>query len=251
MPEELAVLRVGDEPIGEPSLPNAPLGLPIFKMAEVPGELIDARKDLGDLREWMRFAWIRIEGGHEWSCSPAQVWPEGFREGMKPLIKAALAEVPAIFAERPLVSFHVNGDESLPVQLDRERLAPHLDGSFHQSRDFPETAMNPAFCNGTLHHFRPAPKTGEIVNVGVVLSCLQPCFLHLQAGETMPVRVKALLPKYDAAAFEAAVEEVVVLRLRLPLRDRAEESGARSIELAKPAHGGLHHLHEGPNRDHP
>ena len=44
------------------------------------------------------------------------------RERMEPLMKSALAEVPAIFAALPLEWLHVDGDKSLPVQLDRERV---------------------------------------------------------------------------------------------------------------------------------
>lgn len=49
-------------------------------------------------------------------------WPDGFRERMMPLMKYALAEIPAIFAELPLEWLHLDGDESLPVQLDMERV---------------------------------------------------------------------------------------------------------------------------------
>ena len=44
------------------------------------------------------------------------------RERMGPLMQAALAEVPAIIAELPLEWLHVDGDESLPVQLDMKRV---------------------------------------------------------------------------------------------------------------------------------
>ncbi len=68
--------------------------------------------------------------------------------------------------------------------------------------------MNPnqAVCNYALLRFMPYPLTGEVVNVGVVVNCLQPCFLHFFAEEQMPDRVKALFPEYDAAAFAAVVE---------------------------------------------
>ena len=68
--------------------------------------------------------------------------------------------------------------------------------------------MNPAqaVCNYALLRFLPNPDTGEFVNVGVVVNCIQPCFLHFQAEETMPDRVKALFPGYDPAAYQIAVE---------------------------------------------
>lgn len=49
-------------------------------------------------------------------------WPQGFRERMEPRIKAALGQVNAIFANLPLEWLHVDGDDSLPVQLDAERV---------------------------------------------------------------------------------------------------------------------------------
>lgn len=209
------------------ALPNAPLGLPGFKMGKVPRELIEAsaRKDIGDLGEGLVFASGRIEGGQELSWSAAQgwpemtmarlllldlwiqnedrsltelggnpnllveqipplpdddpegalwkdeprremlwaydfnlafdpdfnrerffgahvfgrmlrQWPEGFREQMEPRMKAALAEVPAIFAELPLEWLHVDGDESLPVQLDMKRVISVLELPFTDPATF-------------------------------------------------------------------------------------------------------------------
>lgn len=63
-------------------------------------------------------------------------WPEGFRERMEPLMKAALAEVPAIFAELPLDWLHVDGDESLPVQLDMKRVISALEQPFTDPETF-------------------------------------------------------------------------------------------------------------------
>jgi hypothetical protein len=59
-------------------LPSAPLGVPWFKMAEVPTALIEgsARKDARDLGAGMVFASLRIEGGQELNWSAAQGWPE-------------------------------------------------------------------------------------------------------------------------------------------------------------------------------
>jgi hypothetical protein len=63
-------------------------------------------------------------------------WPQGFREEMEPLMKAALAEVPAIFAELPLEWLHLDGDESLPVQLDREKVISSLELPFSDPDTF-------------------------------------------------------------------------------------------------------------------
>jgi hypothetical protein len=50
----------------------------------------------------------RFFGAHVFGGMLKQ-WPEGFREQMEPLMKAALAEVPAIFAELPLEWLYVDG----------------------------------------------------------------------------------------------------------------------------------------------
>jgi len=65
--------------------------------------------------------------------------------------------------------------------------------------------MNPtkAVCNYALLRFLPYPETGEFVNVGVVVNCLQPCFLRFVAEKKMPARVKALFPKQSDRKFEA------------------------------------------------
>lgn len=53
-------------------------------------------------------------------------WPAGFREKMEPCMQAALDQVRALFAELPLEWLHVDGDESLPVQLDVEKVISAL-----------------------------------------------------------------------------------------------------------------------------
>ena len=70
--------------------------------------------------------------------------------------------------------------------------------------------MNPtqAVCNYALLRFMPYPQTGEMVNVGVVMNCLQPCFLHFFAEEQMPDRVKALFPQQDEGVFETTLAGV-------------------------------------------
>ena len=55
-------------------LPSAPLGVPLFRMAEVPAALIEgsSRKDARDLGAGMVFASLRMEGGQELTWSAAQ-----------------------------------------------------------------------------------------------------------------------------------------------------------------------------------
>lgn len=57
-------------------------------------------------------------------------WPEGFRERMEPRLRAGLDELPTIFSELPRNWLHVDGDESLPVQLDAERVRSTLELPF-------------------------------------------------------------------------------------------------------------------------
>jgi len=202
-------------------LPGAPLGVPIFTMAEVPGVLLrgSARNDIRELGEGLVFASQRIEGGQELNWAAAQGWPEetmallllldlwlqnedrslsalggnpnllvtqiapspdvaageaqskaeprrerlwaydfnlafdldfkrerffgvhvfgealrswpaGFRERMERRLRAALDEIRTIFAELPPEWLHVDGDESLPVQLDVEKVVSALELPF-------------------------------------------------------------------------------------------------------------------------
>lgn len=53
-------------------------------------------------------------------------WPQGFRERMEPILKDALEEVPTIFSELPPEWLHLDGDDSLAVQLDAERVVTVL-----------------------------------------------------------------------------------------------------------------------------
>jgi hypothetical protein len=57
-------------------------------------------------------------------------WPGGFRARMEPRMKVALAEVPEIFSELPMEWLHVDGDKSLPVQLEMERVISVLELPF-------------------------------------------------------------------------------------------------------------------------
>jgi hypothetical protein len=66
--------------------------------------------------------------------------------------------------------------------------------------------MNPlqTVCNYALLRYLPYPETEEFVNVGVLISCLQPCLLDFKEEPEMPARAKALFPLQDAGAFAAA-----------------------------------------------
>lgn len=63
-------------------------------------------------------------------------WPEGIREEMEPLMKAALAEVPTIFEEIPLDWLYVDGDENLPPQLDQKSVISRLELPFSDPETF-------------------------------------------------------------------------------------------------------------------
>lgn len=60
-------------------------------------------------------------------------------------------------------------------------------------------------CNYAILRFLPYPDSGEFVNVGVVVGCMQPCFLHfLMEDSRMPARVKAFFPEQSEEKFVAA-----------------------------------------------
>lgn len=63
-------------------------------------------------------------------------------------------------------------------------------------------------CNYALLRFLPYPQTGEFVNVGVVVSCLQPCLLDFRMEPEMTERLKAMFPKQNEQTFKAAAEAV-------------------------------------------
>ena len=57
-------------------------------------------------------------------------WPEGFRERMEPRMKEVLSQAGEVFDELPLEWLHLDADDSLPVQLDRERVISALELPF-------------------------------------------------------------------------------------------------------------------------
>lgn len=62
-----------------------------------------------------------------------------------------------------------------------------------------------AVCNYALLQFLPYPETGEFVNVGVLVSCMEPCLLHFTGEREMPERVKAMFPRQNERAFADAM----------------------------------------------
>lgn len=209
------------------ALPSAPLGVPMFAMAEVPEALVEgsARPDIADLGAGKVFASFEIGEGQELTWSAAQgwpedtmallllldlwlqnedrslsehggnpnllvtqipdlpaddpegalwvdqprremlwaydfnlafdedfnrerffgahvfgkmlrEWPEGFRERMGPRLKEALGQVREIFSELPPEWLYVDGDDSLPVQLDVERVVSVLSLPFDEPELF-------------------------------------------------------------------------------------------------------------------
>jgi hypothetical protein len=56
-----------------------------------------------------------------------QRWPDGFRKRMEPRMRSALGQVRTIFSELPLDWLHVDGDDSLPMQLDADRVLSVLE----------------------------------------------------------------------------------------------------------------------------
>ncbi len=76
-------------------------------------------------------------------------------------------------------------------------------------------------CNYAMLRFLPYPETGEFVNVGVLVTCLQPCLLHFVGERKMPDRAKSLFPKQNEHVFEAALES---LRLEMErMKGRAHD----------------------------
>lgn len=57
-------------------------------------------------------------------------WPEGFRERMEPRMREVLGHAREIFGELPAEWLHIDGDDSLPVQLDAERVVSVLELPF-------------------------------------------------------------------------------------------------------------------------
>ena len=90
--------------------------------------------------------------------------------------------------------------------------------------------MNPIqhACNYAMLRFLPYPETGEFVNVGVLVSCQQPCLLYFLAETQMPDRAKSLFPKQNKQVFEESLE---ALRQEMErVKDGAHDP--KSVQLA-------------------
>ncbi len=83
-------------------------------------------------------------------------------------------------------------------------------------------------CNYALLRYLPYPQTGEFVNVGVLVACLQPCLLHFVAERNMPTRAKSLFPKQNEHAFDAAIE---ALRMEME-RVKGGARDSKSVQSA-------------------
>ena len=86
----------------------------------------------------------------------------------------------------------------------------------------------PTACNYAMLRFLPYPETGEFVNVGVLVNCLQPCLLEFQMEQEMPDRVKALFPRQHAGTFHDAARAMreEMERVKRMIRD------SKSCQLA-------------------
>ncbi len=97
--------------------------------------------------------------------------------------------------------------------------------------------MNPAtpVCNYAMLRFLPYPETGEFVNVGVLVTCQQPCLLEFQMEQEMPARVKALFPKQDEDRFRDAARamQAEMERVRGMVRD-PKTSQLAFLEAVRP-----------------
>ena len=61
-------------------------------------------------------------------------------------------------------------------------------------------------CNYVILRYMPERERGEAANIGVLVTCAQPCFWHFYAETKMPERIKAFFPNQDAGRYEAAFE---------------------------------------------
>ncbi len=65
-----------------------------------------------------------------------QQWPDGFRAEMEPVLREAMESLDSIFSELPEEWLHLDGDDSLPVQLCADRLRFELGLPFTQPESF-------------------------------------------------------------------------------------------------------------------
>lgn len=86
----------------------------------------------------------------------------------------------------------------------------------------------PYACNYAILRFLPYPETGEFVNVGVLVTCPQPCLLDFVGERKMPDRAKALFPKQNEQVFETALES---LRLEME-RVKSGAHDPKAVQIA-------------------
>ena len=61
-------------------------------------------------------------------------------------------------------------------------------------------------CNYAILRYMPERERGESANIGVLVTCAQPCFWHFYAEPKMPERIKDFFPNQDVGRYEAAFE---------------------------------------------
>jgi hypothetical protein len=61
-------------------------------------------------------------------------------------------------------------------------------------------------CNYAILRYMPERARGEAANIGVLVTCAQPCFWYFYAEEEMPERIRAFFPNQDVGRYEAALE---------------------------------------------
>lgn len=200
--------------------------------------------DGDDLVGWSGFRHFRgsgsLLGAHVFG-GQLRKWPSGFRERMEPRLREALAQVAPIFAELPPEWLYIDGDDSLPVQLDVKRVISLLELPFTEPDAFLDPAMSPVsvVCNYAILRFLPFPQTGEFVNVGVVVGCTQPAMLEfwMDAPGTLP-RVQAFFPQVDARIFASthAAMATEFERIRQQVQQAGDPKSAQHAfrELVRP-----------------
>lgn len=61
-------------------------------------------------------------------------------------------------------------------------------------------------CNYAILRYLPYREREEFVNVGVLVTCSNPCIWHFYAETKMPERIKRFFPNQDVGRYEAAFE---------------------------------------------
>jgi hypothetical protein len=65
-----------------------------------------------------------------------KAWPPGFRERLEPRMREGLSRVRSFFSEMPMDWLHVDGDATLPVQLEMDRVISVLELPFRDPQHF-------------------------------------------------------------------------------------------------------------------